>query len=135
MRRSVRRVSRTRKYETVKTDFSGGFTDIMKNVDTMLEKYYDGGQVETLVTDNGVAIVTVFQKKGDTESVSVQLNYNKDKAELTDDNGKKKTVNVEVDKHEFDKLGESIIDMIDAQLKSNKKESLRRYVSRMKLRI
>lgn len=55
--------------------------------------------------------------------------------ELTDDNGKKKTVNVEVDKHEFDKLGESIIDMIDAQLKSNKKESLRRYVSRMKRRI
>ena len=126
---------RTRKYETVKTDFSGGFTDIMKNVDKMLEKYYEGGQVETLVTDNGVAVVTVFQKKGDTESISIQLNYNKDIAELTDDNGKKKTVNVEVDKHEFDKLGESIIDIIDAQLKSNKKESLRRYVSRMKRRI
>lgn len=134
MRRPLRRTI-NRKYETVKTDFSGGFTDIMKNVDTMLEKYYEGGQVETLVTDNGVAVVTVFQKKGDTESVSIQLNYNKDKAELTDDNGKKKTVNVEVDKHEFDKLGESIIDMIDAQFKSNKKESLRRYVSRMKRRI
>lgn len=134
MRRPIRRTI-NRKYETVKTDFSGGFTDIMKNVDTMLEKYYEGGQVETLVTDNGVAVVTVFQKKGDTESVSIQLNYNKDKAELTDDNGKKKTVNVEVDKHEFDKLGESIIDMIDAQFKSNKKESLRRYVSRMKRRI
>lgn len=133
MRRPIRNIRR--KYETVKTDFSGGFTDIMKNVDTMLEKYYEGGQVETLVTDNGVAVVTVFQKKGDTESVSIQLNYNKDKAELTDDNGKKKTVNVEVDKHEFDKLGEAIIDMIDAQLKSNKKESLRRYVSRMKRRI
>jgi hypothetical protein len=133
MRRIPHRI--TRKYETVKTDFSGGFTDIMENVDKMLEKYYDGGQVETLVTDNGVAVVTVFPKKGDTESISIQLNYKKDSAELTDDNGKKKTVNVEVDKHEFDKLGESIIDMIDAQLKSNKKESLRRYVSRMKRRI
>lgn len=44
MRRILHKISR--KYETVKTDFSGGFTDIMKNVDKMLEKYYEGGRID-----------------------------------------------------------------------------------------
>lgn len=115
---------RTRR-ESVRTDYEGGFTDTMKAVDVMLTKYYDGGQVEITVTDNGTAVVTVFPKNGEDESVTVQLDYSKDKATLKDDSGNKKTVSVNVDKPEFDKLGEGIIGLVDAQLGKGKKESRR----------
>lgn len=104
----------------------------MKAVDAMLEKYYEDGQVEIMVTDNGTAIVTVFPKSGDDESITIQLDYAKGSAVLTDDQKNKKTVSVDVDKPEFDKLGEGIIALVDAQINKGKKESLRRFVRNMK---
>lgn len=115
---------RTRR-ESVRTDYEGGFTDTMKAVDAMLTKYYDDGQVEITVTDNGTAIVTVFPKSGEDESITIQLDYANDKATLKDDKGNKKTVSVDVDKPEFDKLGDGIIGLVDAQLGKGKKESRR----------
>lgn len=129
-RNSVRRS--TNRFESVKTDYEGGFTDTMKAVDVMLTKYYEDGQVEILVTDNGTAVVTIFPKSVDPESITIQLDYAKDSAFLTDDQNNKKTVRVDVDKPEFDKLGEGIIALVDAQINKSKKESLRRYVSRIK---
>lgn len=119
------RVRRRTRHESVRTDYDGGFTDTMKAVDAMLTKYYEDGQVEITVTDNGTAIVTVFPKTGDDESVTIQLDYAADKAVLKDDQGKKKTVSVDVDQAEFDKLGSGIIDLVDAQLEKGKKESRR----------
>ena len=134
MRRSFRNIVRrnTRRFESVRTDYEGGFTDTMKAVDAMLEKYYEDGQVEIMVTDNGTAIVTVFPKSGDDESITIQLDYAKNSAVLTDDQKNKKTVSVNVDKTEFDKLGEGIIALVDAQINKGKKESLRRFVRNMK---
>lgn len=134
MRRSFRNIVRrnTRRFESVRTDYEGGFTDTMKAVDAMLEKYYEDGQVEIMVTDNGTAIVTVFPKSGDDESITIQLDYAKGSAVLTDDQKNKKTVSVDVDKPEFDKLGEGIIALVDAQINKGKKESLRRFVRNMK---
>lgn len=134
MRRSFRNIVRrnTRRFESVRTDYEGGFTDTMKAVDAMLEKYYEDGQVEIMVTDNGTAIVTVFPKSGDDESITIQLDYAKNSAVLTDDQKNKKTVSVDVDKPEFDKLGEGIIALVDAQINKGKKESLRRFVRNMK---
>lgn len=122
----------TRRFESVRTDYEGGFTDTMKAVDAMLERYYEAGQVEITVTDNGTAIVTVFPKSGDTESITIQLDYAKNSAVLTDDQKNKKTVSVDVDKPEFDKLGEGIIALVDAQINKGKKESLRRFVRNIK---
>lgn len=122
----------TRRFESVRTDYEGGFTDTMKAVDAMLERYYEDGQVEITVTDNGTAIVTVFPKSGDTESITIQLDYAKGSAVLTDDQKNKKTVSVDVDKPEFDKLGEGIIALVDAQINKGKKESLRRFVRNIK---
>lgn len=104
--------------EEVKTDYSGGFTDCMKAVDKMLETYYENGQVEILVTDNGIATVTVFPEKGSDETVTVQLDYPHDKAILMDDQNHAKSVAVDVDKTDFDKLGKAIIDLVDGQLKT-----------------
>ena len=134
MRRSFRNIVQrnTRRFESVRTDYEGGFTDTMKAVDAMLEKYYEDGQVEIMVTDNGTAIVTVFPKSGDDESITIQLDYAKNSAVLTDDQKNKKTVSVDVDKPEFDKLGEGIIALVDAQINKGKKESLRRFVRNMK---
>lgn len=134
MRRSFRNIVRrnTRRFESVRTDYEGGFTDTMKAVDAMLEKYYEDGQVEIMVTDNGTAIVTVFPKSGDDESITIQLDYAKNSAVLTDDQKNKKTVSVDVNKTEFDKLGEGIIALVDAQINKGKKESLRRFVRNMK---
>ena len=122
----------TRMFESVRTDYEGGFTDTMKAVDAMLERYYEDGQVEITVTDNGTAIVTVFPKSGYTESITIQLDYANNSAVLTDDQKNKKTVSVDVDKPEFDKLGEGIIALVDAQINKGKKESLRRFVRNMK---
>lgn len=122
----------TRRFESVRTDYEGGFTDTMKAVDAMLERYYEDGQVEITVTDNGTAIVTVFPKSGYTESITIQLDYANNSAVLTDDQKNKKTVSVDVDKPEFDKLGEGIIALVDAQINKGKKESLRRFVRNMK---
>lgn len=135
IRRNFRNIVKrnTRRFESVRTDYEGGFTDTMKAVDAMLEKYYEDGQVEITVTDNGTAIVTVFPKSGDTESITIQLDYAKNSAVLTDDQKNKKTVSVDVDKPEFDKLGEGIIALVDAQINKGKKESLRRFVRNMKL--
>lgn len=135
IRRNFRNIVKrnTRRFESVRTDYEGGFTDTMKAVDAMLERYYDDGQVEITVTDNGTAIVTVFPKSGDTESITIQLDYAKGSAVLTDDQKNKKTVSVDVDKPEFDKLGEGIIALVDAQINKGKKESLRRFVRNMKL--
>ena len=134
IRRSFRNIVKrnTRRFESVRTDYEGGFTDTMKAVDAMLEKYYEEGQVEITVTDNGTAIVTVFPKSGDTESITIQLDYAKNSAVLTDDQKNKKTVSVDVDEPEFDKLGEGIIALVDAQINKGKKESLRRFVRNMK---
>lgn len=134
IRRSFRNIVKrnTRRFESVRTDYEGGFTDTMKAVDAMLEKYYEDGQVEITVTDNGTAIVTVFPKSGDTESITIQLDYVNNSAVLTDDQKNKKTVSVDVDKPEFDKLGEGIIALVDAQINKGKKESLRRFVRNMK---
>ena len=134
IRRSFRNIVRrnTRRFESVRTDYEGGFTDTMKAVDAMLEKYYDDGQVEIMVTDNGTAVVTIFPKSGDDESITIQLDYAKNSAVLTDDQKNKKTVSVNVDKPEFDKLGEGIIALVDAQINKGKKESLRRFVRNMK---
>ena len=134
MRRSFRNIVRrnTRRFESVRTDYEGGFTDTMKAVDSMLEKYYEDGQVEIMVTDNGTAIVTIFPKSGDDESITIQLDYAKGSAVLADDQKNKKTVSVDVDKPEFDKLGEGIIALVDAQINKSKKESLRRFVRNMK---
>lgn len=113
--------------EEVKTDYSGGFTDCMKAVDKMLETYYENGQVEILVTDNGIATVTVFPEKGSDETVTVQLDYPHDKAILMDDQNHAKSVAVDVDKTDFDKLGKAIIDLVDGQLKTTegKKQQLK----------
>lgn len=119
------RGKRRARRESVRTDYDGGFTDTMKAVDAMLTKYYDDGQVEITVTDNGTSIVTVFPKSGEDESITIQLDYANDKAVLKDDKGNKKTVSVDVDKPEFDKLGNGIIDLVDAQLGKGKKESRR----------
>ena len=134
IRRSFRNIVKrnTRRFESVRTDYEGGFTDTMKAVDAMLEKYYEDGQVEITVTDNGTAIVTVFPKSGDDESITIQLDYAKGSAVLADDQKNKKTVSVNVDKPEFDKLGEGIIALVDAQINKGKKESLRRFVRNMK---
>lgn len=134
IRRSFRNIVKrnTRRFESVRTDYEDGFTDTMKAVDAMLERYYEDGQVEITVTDNGTAIVTVFPKSGDTESITIQLDYAKNSAVLTDDQKNKKTVSVDVDKPEFDKLGEGIIALVDAQINKGKKESLRRFVRNMK---
>lgn len=134
IRRSFRNIVKrnARRFESVRTDYEGGFTDTMKAVDAMLERYYEDGQVEITVTDNGTAIVTVFPKSGDTESITIQLDYAKGSAVLTDDQKNKKTVSVDVDKPEFDKLGEGIIALVDAQINKGKKESLRRFVRNMK---
>ena len=134
IRRSFRNIVKrnTRRFESVRTDYEGGFTDTMKAVDAMLERYYDDGQVEITVTDNGTAIVTVFPKSGDTESITIQLDYAKGSAVLADDQKNKKTVSVDVDQPEFDKLGEGIIALVDAQINKGKKESLRRFVRNMK---
>ena len=134
IRRSFRNIVRrnTRRFESVRTDYEGGFTDTMKAVDAMLEKYYEDGQVEIMVTDNGTAIVTVFPKSGDDESITIQLDYAKNSAVLTDDQSNNKTVSVDVNKPEFDKLGEGIIALVDAQINKGKKESLRRFVRNMK---
>ena len=134
IRRSFRNIVKrnTRRFESVRTDYEGGFTDTMKAVDAMLEKYYEDGQVEITVTDNGTAIVTVFPKSGDTESITIQLDYANNSAVLTDDQKNKKTVSVDVDEPEFDKLGEGIIALVDAQINKGKKESLRRFVRNMK---
>ena len=134
IRRNFRNIVKrnTRRFESVRTDYEGGFTDTMKAVDAMLERYYDDGQVEITVTDNGTAIVTVFPKSGDTESITIQLDYAKGSAVLTDDQKNKKTVSVDVDKPEFDKLGEGIIALVDAQINKGKKESLRRFVRNIK---
>ena len=134
IRRNFRNIVKrnTRRFESVRTDYEGGFTDTMKAVDAMLERYYDDGQVEITVTDNGTAIVTVFPKSGDTESITIQLDYAKNSAVLTDDQKNKKTVSVDVDKPEFDKLGEGIIALVDAQINKGKKESLRRFVRNIK---
>lgn len=134
IRRSFRNIVKrnTRRFESVRTDYEGGFTDTMKAVDAMLEKYYEDGQVEITVTDNGTAIVTIFPKSGDTESITIQLDYANNSAVLTDDQKNKKTVSVGVDKPEFDKLGEGIIALVDAQINKGKKESLRRFVRNIK---
>ena len=134
MRRSFRNIVRrnTHRFESVRTDYEGGFTDTMKAVDAMLEKYYEDGQVEITVTDNGTAIVTVFPKSGDDESITIQLDYAKGSAVLADDQNNKKTVSVDVNKPEFYKLGEGIIALVDAQINKGKKESLRRFVRNMK---
>ena len=134
IRRSFRNIVKrnTRRFESVRTDYEGGFTDTMKAVDAMLEKYYEDGQVEIMVTDNGTAIVTIFPKSGEDESITIQLDYAKNSAVLTDDQKNKKTVSVNVDKPEFDKLGEGIIALVDAQINKSKKESLRRFVRNMK---
>ena len=134
IRRSFRNIVKrnTRRFESVRTDYEGGFTDTMKAVDAMLERYYDDGQVEITVTDNGTAIVTVFPKSGDTESITIQLDYAKGSAVLADDQKNKKAVSVDVDKPEFDKLGEGIIALVDAQINKGKKESLRRFVRNIK---
>ena len=134
IRRSFRNIVKrnTRMFESVRTDYEGGFTDTMKAVDAMLERYYEDGQVEITVTDNGTAIVTVFPKSGYTESITIQLDYANNSAVLTDDQKNKKTVSVDVDKPEFDKLGEGIIALVDAQINKGKKESLRRFVRNMK---
>ena len=41
IRRSFRNIVKrnTRRFESVRTDYEGGFTDTMKAVDAMLEKY------------------------------------------------------------------------------------------------
>ena len=134
IRRNFRNIVKrnTRRFESVRTDYEGGFTDTMKAVDAMLERYYDDGQVEITVTDNGTAIVTVFPKSGDTESITIQLDYAKGSAVLADDQNNKKTVSVDVHKPEFDKLGEGIIALVDAQINKGKKESLRRFVRNIK---
>ena len=134
IRRSFRNIVKrnTRRFESVRTDYEGGFTDTMKAVDAMLERYYEDGQVEITVTDNGTAIVTVFPKSGDTQSITIQLDYANNSAVMTDDQKNKKTVSVDVDKPEFDKLGEGIIALVDAQINKGKKESLRRFVRNMK---
>ena len=134
IRRSFRNIVKrnTRRFESVSTDYEGGFTDTMKAVDAMRERYYEDGQVEITVTDNGTAIVTVFPKSGDTESITIQLDYAKGSAVLADDQNNKKTVSGDVDKPEFDKLGEGIIALVDAQINKGKKESLRRFVRNMK---
>lgn len=134
IRRSFRNIVKrnTRRFESVRTDYEGGFTDTMKAVDAMLERYYEDGQVEITVTDNGTAIVTVFPKSGDTESITIQLDYAKGSAVLADDQKNKKTVSVDVDQPEFDKLGEGIIALVDAQINKGKKESLRRFVRNIK---
>ena len=134
IRRSFRNIVKrnTRRFESVRTDYEGGFTDTMKAVDAMLERYYEDGQVEITVTDNGTAIVTVFPKSGDTESITIQLDYANNSAVLTDDQKNKRTVSVDVDKPEFDKLGEGIIALDDAQINKGKKENLRRTVRNMK---
>lgn len=134
IRRNFRNIVKrnTRRFESVRTDYEGGFTDTMKAVDAMLERYYEDGQVEITVTDNGTAIVTVFPKSGDDESITIQLDYAKGSAVLADDQKNKKTVSVDVDKPEFDKLGEGIIALVDAQINKGKKESLRRFVRNMK---
>lgn len=134
IRRSFRNIVKrnTRRFESVRTDYEGGFTDTMRAVDAMLEKYYEDGQVEITVTDNGTAIVTIFPKSGDTESITIQLDYAKNSAVLTDDQKNKKTVSVDVNKPEFDKLGEGIIALVDEQINKGKKESLRRFVRNMK---
>lgn len=134
IRRSFRNIVKrnTCRFESVRTDYEGGFTDTMKAVDAMLERYYEDGQVEITVTDNGTAIVTVFPKSGDTESITIQLDYAKGSAVLADDQNNKKTVSVDVHKPEFDKLGEGIIALVDAQINKGKKESLRRFVRNMK---
>ena len=113
--------------ESVKTDYTGGFTDTMKAVDAELTAYYKGGQVEILVTDNGTATVVIYPKSGDTEAVQIQLDYSKDKAKVTDDDNNSITVDVDVDAPEFDKLADGIITLVDKQLaKTKKKEALRR---------
>lgn len=134
IRRSFRNIVKrnTRRFESVRTDYEGGFTDTMKAVDAMLQKYYEDGQVEITVTDNGTAIVTIFPKSGDDESITIQLDYAKNSAVLTDDQKNKKAVSVDVNKPEFDKLGEGIIALVDAQINKGKKESLRRFVRNMK---
>lgn len=104
--------------ESVRTDLSGGFIDCMKAVDKILETYYQGGQVEILVTDNGFATVTVFPKKGNDETVTVQLDYPNEKVILVDDNNNKKIIRVNIDQYEFGKLGDALISIIDSQLKT-----------------
>lgn len=104
--------------ESVRTDLSGGFIDCMKAVDKILETYYQGGQVEILVTDNGFATVTVFPKKGNDETVTVQLDYPNEKVILVDDNNNKKIIRVNIDHSEFGKLGDALINIIDSQLKT-----------------
>lgn len=117
--------------ESVKTDYSGGFTDTMKAVDVELTEYYKGGQVEILVTDNGTATVVIYPKSGDTEAVQIQLDYSRDKAKVTDDDNNSINVSVSVDKPEFDKLADGIIQLVDKQLEKiqkskGKKESVRK---------
>ena len=118
--------------EEVKTDYSGGFTDCMKAVDKMLETYYENGQVEILVTDNGIATVTVFPEKGSDETVTVQLDYPHDKAILMDDQNHAKSVAVDVDKTDFDKLGKAIIDLVDGQLKTTEGKKQPKPMKKMK---
>lgn len=113
--------------ESVKTDYTGGFTDTMKAVDAELTAYYKGGQVEILVTDNGTATVVIYPKSGDTEAVQIQLDYINDKARVTDDDNNSIMVKVDVDVTDFEKLADGIITLVDKQLsKTKKKESLKR---------
>lgn len=109
-----------RRFEHVKTDYEGGFTDLLNDVDALLEKYYEDGQVEIVVTDNGFATVTVFSGKNEAETVSVDLSYSDGIATLTDDDGKKLKVNVDVDKDDYDKLADGLINLIDKQFAKNK---------------
>lgn len=110
-----------RKNEHVKTDYSGGFSDLLKDVDIVLENYYEDGHVETVVTDNGYATVTVFSDKNEAETVSVELSYSNGIVTLTDDDGKKLKVEADVDKDEFDKLADELIKLLDKQFDKKRK--------------
>lgn len=113
--------------ESVKTDYTGGFTNTMKAVDAELTTYYKGGQVEILVTDNGTATVVIYPKSGDTEAVQIQLDYVKDKAKVTDDDNNSITVKMGAGPTDFEELVDGIITLVDKQLaKTKKKESLKR---------
>ena len=113
--------------ESVKTDYTGGFTDTMKAVDAELTAYYKGGQVEILVTDNGTATVVIYPKSGDTEAVQIQLDYSKYKAKVTDDDNNSITVKMGAGPTDFEELSDGIITLVDKQLtKTKKKESLKR---------
>lgn len=111
-----------RKYERVKTDYSGGFTDLLKNVDKVLEKYFDNYQVEIIVTDNGFATITVFSNKNDSTTVTVDLSYSDGKANLVTEDGKKLSVKCDVEEDDYEDLSDALIEIVEKELKKNEKE-------------